>query len=339
MLWKFHLLAAVSLGWFAGGKIHAETARGQELQMPAAPAKTIALRTVADGWPELTFDHDVSDILGAEDDYTVTLSAFDYAAKFKSDRPLDAAERAVLYRAALDEYTEAEIGRLKNAFHMTFKAMEGMTVKLPATIHIFSEQTIESGAAYTRANTICMPKGMIGRMDDGMLAGLAAHEMFHVISRHNQALRPAIYSILGFKWVKPIQLPTELAARTIANPDAPGMDYVIEAEWQGKKTHFLPILHSKRAYTRGSFFHYLQDDLLVVDANQNPPIAVLADGKPVILSKEEVNGYYEQVGRNTDYTFHPEETSADHFKLLLFGKLDELPNPDKIEALDAILKR
>lgn len=301
------------------------------------PAPTV--RPFTEAQPALTYDHDVSPILAAEDDYIAALSAFDYAAKFKSDTPLNSSQREAAYRDALQDYTTAEIARLEQAFRKCFEAMDGMSVKLPDTIHLFSEETIESGAAYTRVNTICMPKRFIANLDDEQLTHLAAHEMFHVISRHNLELRPEIYAILGFLPAEPTALPEPLASLTIANPDAPGMGHVIQCNWQGRATHFLPILHSSRPYRGGSFFQYLQDDLLAVELVEGRAVPILEEGKPVIVRKEDTEDYYQQVGRNTHYTFHPEETTADHFMLLLLRDLEELPHPDKVRALGDILRR
>lgn len=289
--------------------------------------------------PRLTFDHDVSTILAAEDDYVCALSAFDYAAKFKSDKPLTEEQRRLAYRAALQPYTPQEVERLRAAFEITFSAMSGMTVRMPGTIHLFSEETIESGAAYTRANVICLPKRFIARLDEEQLQKLVAHEVFHVISRYNPDLRPEFYAILGFEPVPPLTLPKPLADLTIANPDAPGMDYAIAGRWRDRAMRFVPILHSDRAYTGGSFLHYIHDDLLAVTVLPERTEVVQEDGQPLIVRKEEVEGYYEQVGRNTGYTFHPEETSADHFLYLLLGDLNSLSHPEKVTALGRVLRR
>lgn len=304
----------------------------------SAPA-SLPARPFTEAKPKLTFDHDVSAILAAEDDYVRALSAFDYAAKFKSDKPLTEEQRRLAYRAALQQYTPQEVERLRAAFETTFIAMSGMTTLMPETIHVFSEETIESGAAYTRANVICLPKRFIARLDTEQLQKLVAHEVFHVISRHNPDLRPEIYAILGFEPVPPLSLPEPLAGLTIANPDAPGMDYAIAGLWRGQGMRFVPILHSDRAYTGGSFFEYLRDDLLVVSVLHDRTEVVQQEGQALIVKKEDVEGYYEQVGRNTGYTFHPEETSADHFMHLLLSDIPSLPNPDKVRALGDILRR
>jgi hypothetical protein len=300
----------------------------------------VKLRPFSQGAPELVFDHDVSGILGADDEYTLTLSKFDYAAKYQSDKPLTPAERSVAFKGALDKYTPANIEKLRKAFDMVFAKMKGMDVKLPETIYIFSEQKIEAGAAYTRANSICMPKQVVAMSGMDQIRDLAAHEIFHVISRYNTELRTPIYSTLGFKPVGPLVLTGELANRTIANPDAPENTYAITCKLKGKNLQFMPILYSKQDFPKGggSFFRFLNDDLIAVEIKDGKPVSLEREGKPFIVKKEELDDYFDQIGKNTDYTFHPEETSADHFKQLLFWDVKKLPNPEKVEALEKIFR-
>jgi predicted nucleic acid-binding Zn finger protein len=39
----------------------------------------------------------------------------------------------------------------------------------------------------------------------------------------------------------------------------------------------------------------------------------LLNGRPIIYSMNDVRGFFEQVGRNTQYILHPEEIMADNF--------------------------
>lgn len=333
---KPYLLRTVAL--FITLALGACSKSGNETAGTSVAVEEPLLRPFAESVPELVFNHDVSAILGADDPYTRSLSRFDYAAKFNSDRALSPTERAEAFRKALQHYSEDEIRILKEAFTAVFEGMKGMHVKLPKTIHIFSEQTIESGAAYTRAHTICMPKQVLSRGDMDAIKDLAAHELFHVLSRYNPELRTPIYASLGFRPVASLVLQGELATRTIANPDAPDNNHAIRGEIHGKTLDFMPILYSATEFRGGSFFQYLHDDLIAVRIDNGTPTVMEHDGKPFIVKKEQVGGYFEQIGRNTTYTFHPEETSADHFKQLLFWDIPKLPNPEKIKALEQILR-
>ncbi len=311
---------------------------GKETAGTSVPVEEPVLRPLAEAVPELVFNHDVSAILGADDAYTRSLSRFDYAAKFRSGRALSPDERASAFRKSLQPYAEAEIQVLREAFTAVFDGMKGMHVMLPEQIHIFSEESIEAGAAYTRAQTICMPKQVLARGDMKSIQDLAAHELFHVLSRYNPALRTPIYASLGFRPVGPLSIQGELATRTIANPDAPDNTHAIRGEFQGETLDFMPILYSKTEFRGGSFFEYLNDDLVAVRIGNGTPTVMERDGRPLIVHKDQVGGYFDQIGRNTAYTFHPEETSADHFKQLLFWDITKLPNPEKIKALEKILR-
>lgn len=327
---------ALSLSFLLGACSKSKTG----LTGVSPPLEEVILRPFSEGVPKLVFNYDVSTILGADDAYTLTLSAFDYASKYKSDTPLTPDQRAAAFKQEIHTYSPNEIQTLNEAFEAVFASMKGMTVVLPETIYIFSEETIEAGAAYTRANTICMPRKMLNMCNKDQIRDLAAHELFHVLSRYNLSLRTPIYATLGFKPVEPLQLSGALATRTIANPDAPDNSYAITGTLQGETLDFMPILYSKSDYQKnsGSFFHYLNDDLIAVKVENGKPTVIERDRKPLIVEKEQVDGYFQQIGRNTPYTFHPEETSADHFKQLLFSKPDTLPNPEKIKALDLILR-
>lgn len=54
-----------------------------------------------------------------------------------------------------------------------------------------------------------------------------------------------------------------------------------------------------------------------------------------MLDVSEISNFYEQVGRNTDYIIHPEETMANNFAYMITQKTD-VPNP---EILDLVKRR
>jgi len=60
--------------------------------------------------------------------------------------------------------------------------------------------------------------------------------------------------------------------------------------------------------------------------------------KIALLDVSKVQGFYEQVGSNTDYIIHPEEILADNFKFLLVG-MTNLPSPEIQQNLAAALRQ
>ncbi len=55
-------------------------------------------------------------------------------------------------------------------------------------------------------------------------------------------------------------------------------------------------------------------------------------GVPVLYRVSEVSNFYEQMGNNTDYVIHPEETMANNFAYMVMQKTD-VPNPEILESI------
>jgi hypothetical protein len=57
----------------------------------------------------------------------------------------------------------------------------------------------------------------------------------------------------------------------------------------------------------------------------------------MLVGLQQVSGFFEQVGRNTEYLIHPEEILADNFALL-FSRDRNAPSPDIIKKMAEVLK-
>ena len=194
----------------------------------------------------------------------------------------------------------------------------------------------EGGAPYTRGTSIILPKRRTGQSAKG-LERLFYHELFHIISRGNPTLRDELYKVIGYKKCGVVSLPGEMMPRRISNPDAPEEEHCIRVSKDGEPLWCAPVLFSRTAKydpeTGGTFFRYLEFRLMVID--RKTAKATLKDGKPLLLKPDAVEGFYEQIGRNTGYIIHPEETLANNFVHLML-KRQKLANPEipgKIEAL------
>lgn len=283
---------------------------------------------------------DVASVLAAEDDYIKAFSTFDYAGKFKSETPLNYNQRLQMYNSAIEPYTDKEKQRIIKAYDTVLQGMAGIGCQLPPQIMVFSDGKTESGEAYTRQNTVNLPKKMMRFMSDKRLTTLIAHETFHIISRYNQEDHQGWYQILGYRRVNEMVWPDEMKSLTIANPDAPQNNYVIRCQYNGLKYDFMPVIYANGPYqlsNNKSFFKYLQEGMVAVEVVDDNPKPVYMDGKMLIVKKSELVGFTEQVGKNTKYTIHPEETTADHFAMLIMDNYKNAPNPDKIQALEKLM--
>ena len=176
----------------------------------------------------------------------------------------------------------------------------------------------EAGAFYTRDTAIMMPAKPTDTADGELLKKTIAHELFHILSRSNLELREKLYALIGFSNCGEIEFPDELKPRKITNPDAPRNDHAIRVQANGTEVSIVPILFSSAPnydpVRDGEFFNYLQLGFLIVSKNPG----TRAD----LLSPQQVSGFFEQVGRNTDYIIHPEEILAENFALLMIGRRD-----------------
>ena len=250
------------------------------------------------------------------------MSAFDRAARLKTDRAVTEAEYLAFVGANVLEWTDEERAALSAAVESVEKRLRALAVPIPADVVLIKTTgREEGGAAYTRANAIILPLSML--QPAGKLEHLICHELFHILSRRNASLRERLYGAIGFKQCKEAVLPPDLAPRRITNPDAPRNDHFIRVQLDGNEVAAVPVLFSRTpsydAARGGEFFEYLQMQLLVAER-----VGDLArpDGSRKLVPLEQVSGFYEQVGRNTSYIIHPEEILAENFAQLVLQQQD-----------------
>ncbi|MCJ8315092.1 MAG: hypothetical protein HRU38_18520, partial [Saccharospirillaceae bacterium] len=77
-------------------------------------------------------------------------------------------------------------------------------------------------------------------------------------------------------------------------------------------------------------FDYLQFKLLVLDDEKGTELHPTVNSR--ILDVSQVSGYFEQVGKNTNYIIHPEEILADNFALMVLG-IKTIQSPEIIDEI------
>ena len=126
--------------------------------------------------------------------------------------------------------------------------------------------------------------------------------------------------------------------RRISNPDAPVVEHCIRITEDGKPHWVAPVLFSRipeyDPKAGGTFFRYLEMRLMAIERDTAKPI--LRDDKPVLFQPREVEGFFEQIGKNTNYILHPEETLANNFVFLITEK-QGLANPKIPKKIGAVL--
>jgi hypothetical protein len=277
-------------------------------------------------------------VLTNRDDFIARLSSFDRAARLKT--PSDVSESQFLAFVATNilAFTPDEISRVELGLEHIKPKIDALKLPWPELISFIKTTGAEEGdAAYTRANAIIFPRSKLASDSVEPMDALLAHELFHILSRHNPALKEKLYQAIGFNKCAELQFPPNLFR--ITNPDAPRNDHWIPLKMDGRNLTAIPILFADPPkydpQIGGEFFRYLQFKFLVVQTNGLTGIDYQR-ANPVLLDPAHVRGFFEQVGQNTKYVIHPEEILADNFKLLITGAKN-LHNPELLEKLHDIL--
>jgi hypothetical protein len=281
-------------------------------------------------------------ILTTRDDFIRALSPFDRAARVKADKEVSEKEFLEFLGHNVLDWTAAEKALLVSTLERIKAPFDRLALPWPQVIYaVKTTGNEEGGAPYTRGQALILPKSVLPpsrRLD----ARLVSHELFHILSRSNPGLRDRLYQAIGFEKCAAIEFPETLKDRKITNPDAPGNDHCIRVQVAGADTWAVPILYSRTPHYDvkgdGEFFRYMQFQLLLVDRQGDAPAAKpqYEGSQPRFVYVTEVAGFYEQVGRNTQYVIHPEEILADNFADLVLQDRP-VPSPEILKKMQAVL--
>jgi|APTNR8051073442_1049403.scaffolds.fasta_scaffold02053_6 hypothetical protein len=178
---------------------------------------------------------------------------------------------------------------------------------------------------YTRERNIIIPQSDLSEPDRPELLRVMLHELFHIYSRYHPKQRRDLYALIGFRPLPggraALRFPPELEESLLTNPDGINVAYAIRLPHPTRsEVQAIPLIRSRYpAFDPAirEFFPYLQFDLYAIRQKSDRTFVVLSrsDGSST-LSEIEKQGFYEQIGDNTDYIIHPDEILADNFALL-----------------------
>jgi hypothetical protein len=283
-------------------------------------------------------------ILTTKDDFIHGLSPFDRAARMKVDRPVSEDEFLTFVEASVADWTKEEMQTVQAPVDKIRPLLRDWSLPFPTTVELIKTTGVEEGnTAYTRGTAIILPKAELGK-GQKKLEELICHELFHILSRQNPGLREQLYGTIGFNRCDEIEFPRELASRKLTNPDAPRNDYFIRLTIAGQPCLAMPVLLSTaevyNVQRGGEFFQYLNFQFLVVERGSGPLRlkVVYENSVPKVIGPQDVSGFFEQIGRNTDYIIHPDEILANNFLLLILGE-KKAPSPEILLKMKEVLGR
>ena len=276
------------------------------------------------------------ELLTKRDGFVERLSAFDRSARLKTDKAVSEEEFLKHVGDCVLAFTRAETNAVAAAMTKLEPGLKEFRLSWPSRILLIKTNGKEEGnAAYTRANAIVIPEGKLRQNADTQVRMLS-HELFHILSRHNATLKEALYKVIGFEKCPEVVLPKSWMR--ITNPDAPVNDHWIAVKRGEEQLRVVPILlASTPVYDvkrGGEFFNYLNFKLMVLEKESG---AGVPSGEPELLDVQGVSGFFEQIGQNTQYIIHPEETLAENFALLV-SDAKNVKSPEILNKMKAMLK-
>lgn len=276
-------------------------------------------------------------LLVQEDEYLKNLSKFDIDSRMQKNNSTKEEFKEYIKNETL-EWNESEKQTIKSVIDELSNIINKNNYKLnfPDEV-IFIKSTCKNegyAMGYTRSNFIVLKNGIYS--NNNQLVHLVLHELFHILSRSNPEFRKEIYKLIGFYLMPSINYPQEIFDYKISNPDATQTDSYIRLKVDGEEKECMMIMFSNREYKGGIFFEYFNLGFLALDGDKEKQI-VYKDNNPVIYDFEEVEGFFEQIGMNTQYIINPEEIAAENFAIAILGK-ENLPNQDIIDNIKLLLK-
>jgi hypothetical protein len=274
-------------------------------------------------------------LIKTEDEYTAVLSKFDLQSKTgRKNNPklIDYFNHASKQVLEWKDSDRPIISKTVASISAKIKTL-GLKLSMPDTIFIIKTTMKEEGGAdgYTRRNCIFLNEEYFWS-DGAGVENLLIHELFHVLSRYDRNMRERVYNTLGFTKCNDVPYPKEIADLRISNPDAPHNNFYLRVKYGAKPVDVMLILYSSGQYSGGSFFSYLKLELMVVTGDADSKTPVYKDSIPWIIDVKDVQNFYQQVGKNTQYIIHEEEICADQFVILLNQNII-IPNEDLIVAM------
>lgn len=202
-----------------------------------------------------------SKLLSKDDDFLKRLSPFDKAIRLKDSTVVSDKAFKKHLRSSVLSWSQSEKEKIRNTSEDILIIFDQLKlVKPKKIIFIKTNGSEEAGTAYTRGESIILPKSTL--TTDGDLKNLLTHELFHLISRAHPKRQEKAYRALGFVKHAEIKLNSHYQAIRVTNPDSPIDQYSLPIEIEGERHWLAPILFAKyprdEDVSRHSFFSSIE---------------------------------------------------------------------------------
>ena len=234
-------------------------------------------------------------------------------------------------------FTPEEEQRVNETMAWLQEQMDRYDLRIPdiGTVTFVKSTGLEAlgSAGYTSEGTIFLAWFAYSPVyyTDDMFRELVAHELFHCLSRLYPEYRQAMYSLVDFTVLdQDIEVPEEIRDRIIANPDVEHHNSYATFTIGGEKKDCYLVFLTDNVFEQvgDTFFAGMYSGVVPLDGSG-------------VYRVDEVDDFWDVVGRNTDYVEDPEELMATNFAYAILY-LDEgygaFASPEILEGIVEHLK-
>ena len=166
---------------------------------------------------------------------------------------------------------------------------------------------------------------------DEMFRTVVVHELSHCLSRLYPEYQQALYSLIHFTVLdEDIEVPEEILNQIIANPDVEHHNSYAAFTINGEKKDCYLVFLTDSVFEKpgDTFFDGMYSGVVPLDGSR-------------VYRVDEVDDFWDVVGRNTDYVEDPEELMATSLACAIVHLDDgyaSFPNPEILEGIVDYLK-
>lgn len=239
--------------------------------------------------------------------------------------------------AQVMEFTLEEMQRVNDTMDWLTAQLEKHGLMLPDPGEImFVKSTCQEtlgAAGYTSEGNIFLAWFVYTPQyyTDEMFRELVVHELSHCLSRQYPEYQEALYSLIHFTLLdQDIEVPEEIRNQIIANPDVEHHNSCATFTINGEKKDCYLVFLTDSVFEKpgDTFFSGMYSGIVPLDGSR-------------IYRVEEVEDFWDVVGRNTDYVEDPEEAMATNFAYAITNLdhgFEGFANPEILEGIIDYLK-
>lgn len=268
----------------------------------------------------------------ANDAFMQNLTPLDRQVRMGKSTPVTHAEFVDYVAAQVRAFQPAQIEKLAVMTERVGAALNelGLMDLVPAEIEVVQTSGAEEGfgpifdLSYTRNHVMYINTRALALISRQLLL----HELLHVMCSERPALQERLFASLGFLPVGAPSLRPEHAAIRLTMPENATPRHALRARFEGHSVLAMPLTFVPEPYTSGGMVD-VSVSLWGILGPHNDVTALV----PI----EKLEGWEEQLGKNTQMLASPEEVLAENFVLLVLGK-PEPPSPEILTRMLAVLR-